>query len=160
MLVSVHEVSQGKLASFIPDVRNFDRISPAQRSFHSRPFSPSYQGPRFPLHTKDLNIMLQQSVTCLLFSTLRSNWLVLHRKPHPLWIQALVITVEAYVSLPMFPCLEAWTPLRPFFSLSTDLTFSSILYGSIGQGHTYRIISVYRVLSNFLNSVFQKGIIS
>ena len=73
--------------------------------------------------------MCQQSVICLLFLHFSLNNTLL-KIASSYWIQALVITIEAYISLPMLNCLEVWTSLRTFF-LSPDLTFSSILYGSI-----------------------------
>ena len=69
--------------------------------------------------------MCQQSVICLLFLHFSLNNSLL-KIASSYWIQALVITIEAYISLPMLNCLE-----DIFFS-SPDLTFSSILCGYIG----------------------------
>ena len=74
---------------------------------------------------------------------------VIHRELHPLLDPSTNNTIEAYIYLPVLNCLEAWTPLGLFFP---DLTFWSILYGSIGQGqsvHTCRVTSFCKVLSNF-----------
>ena len=77
-----------------------------------------------------LNIMPQQLITCLF---IHFNLKLIMSSSEKIvsidWNQAIVITVEAYISLPVLSCLEAWTPLGQLFP---DLTLSCILYGSVG----------------------------